>query len=194
MLKKFTTFEIVIMALTAAVGIAIKPLISYLAHLITGPLLIPGGTLAGGFYMSFVIIGAAIVGKPYTATIICIVQAIIVMISGLYGSHGIASIITYIIPGIFMDMSFALLKSRADKQISCFFAGISGNISGTFLVNSVFFRLPLIPLVLSLLLSALSGAIGGLLTWKVVEKIAKENLISESILCKNYSTSDKTDE
>ncbi len=185
MLKKFTTFEIVIMALMAAIGIAVKPFISYLAHIITGPLFIPAGALAGGFYMAFVIIGAAIVGKPFTATLVCVVQAIIVVVTGMYGSHGVASVLTYIVPGIIMDISFRLVKSYGDTMVSCFVAGMFANICGTFLVNFVFFRLPMIPLILSILLAGFSGGLGGLLSWKVIKSIAKNNLIKESLLCRN---------
>lgn len=184
MLKKFTSFEIVIMALIAGIGIAVKPFISYLAHIISGPLFIPAGALAGGFYMAFVIIGAAIVGKPFTATIVCIVQAIIVVVTGIYGSHGIASVLTYVLPGLIIDICFKLFKSYGSNMLSCFVAGMLANMCGTFLVNFVFFRLPVVPLILSILLSLFSGGLGGLLSWKVIKSIAKNNLIPESLLCR----------
>lgn len=63
LLKSFSIFEIVVIALMATIGIAIKPLISPLIHIITGPLYIPGGAVAGGFYMMWLILGAGLIGK-----------------------------------------------------------------------------------------------------------------------------------
>ena len=40
----FSTFDLVLIAVLAALGIATKPIIVPLAHLITGPLFIPGGS------------------------------------------------------------------------------------------------------------------------------------------------------
>ncbi|GAG99538.1 unnamed protein product, partial [marine sediment metagenome] len=50
-LQRFSLFDLVIIAMVAALGIATKPVITPLVHIITGPLFIPGGAIAGGFYM-----------------------------------------------------------------------------------------------------------------------------------------------
>jgi len=63
LLKQFTVYELIIIALTASLGIASKPIIVPLIHLITGPLFIPGGAVAGGFYMMWIVLGATLVGK-----------------------------------------------------------------------------------------------------------------------------------
>ena len=47
LINKFSTFELVLIALSAALGIAVKPVIVPLVHIITGPLYIPGGAAAG---------------------------------------------------------------------------------------------------------------------------------------------------
>ncbi|HHX74678.1 MAG TPA: hypothetical protein GX699_07225, partial [Firmicutes bacterium] len=49
LLSRFSTFELVLLALMACLGIATKPIIVPLTHIITGPLFIPGGVIAGGF-------------------------------------------------------------------------------------------------------------------------------------------------
>ena len=45
------------------------------------------------------------------------------------------------------------------------------NVLGSFGVNFVFFRLPLIPLLLTLSLSALSGGLGGLLAYAIANQV-----------------------
>ena len=72
------------MAMIASMGIAVKVIIVPLAHIITGPLFIPGGVVAGGFYMGFLVLGAAIIQKPGTATMIALIQAAVVTITGFW--------------------------------------------------------------------------------------------------------------
>ncbi|OWZ83883.1 hypothetical protein CDO51_06250 [Natranaerobius trueperi] len=159
----------------ACLGIAIKPVIVPLAHIITGPLFIPGGVVAGGFYMMWLVMGAGLVGKLGTATLIAIVQAIVIMAIGFFGTHGFMSVFTYILPGLFVDLVFLISRHRGCCVGCCFVAGIAANISGTFLVNIVFFRLPIIPLLLSLSAAALSGGLGGIISNAVVKQF-KEKL------------------
>ena len=42
--------EMALIAVMAALGIAVKPVVVPVAHLIAGPLMIPSGALAGGIY------------------------------------------------------------------------------------------------------------------------------------------------
>lgn len=56
MKSPFTLVDHMITAVLAAAGIAIKTVIVPLAQMITGPLLIPGGVVAGGFYMLFLVL------------------------------------------------------------------------------------------------------------------------------------------
>ena len=91
---KFTVFDLVLIALVAALGIATKPVIVPLVHIITGPLFIPGGAVAGGFYMMWIVVGAGITGKRGTASLIALVQAIMVIAIGVFGTHGLMSLVT----------------------------------------------------------------------------------------------------
>ena len=174
-LLRFNLFDLVIMALMASLGIAIKPLVVPLAHIITGPLYIPGGVVAGGFYMMWMVVGSGLVGKRGAATLIALVQALIVISLGIFGTHGMMSIFTYVLPGIAVDLILILIRHRACCPGCCFIAGAVANISGSFLVNLVFFRLPLVPLVLSLSTAALSGGVGGLIAHSVIKRGARLN-------------------
>lgn len=175
-IASFSMFDLVIIALMAAIGIAIKPIVVPLAHIITGPLYIPGGVIAGGFYMLWIVLGAGLVGKPGAATLIALVQAIMVLTMGIFGTHGAMSFFTYTLPGLAVDAIFLLSGHRGCCKGCCFAAGIAANISGTFLVNVVFFRLPMIPLLLSLSAAAFSGGIGGLIASSVIIHFKKWHL------------------
>jgi len=175
-LSRFSMFDLVVIAMMASLGVAIKPVVVPLAHIITGPLYIPGGVIAGGFYMMWIVLGAGLVGKLGTATLISIVQAIMVISIGVFGTHGIMSLMTYIFPGLAVDLVLLVSRHRGYCLGCCFVSGIAANISGTFLVNLVFFRLPLIPLVLSLSSAALSGGLGGIIAYSVIKQFKKFNI------------------
>lgn len=176
---RFSTFNLIIIAMMAALGIATKPVIVPLAHIITGPLYIPGGAVAGGFYMMWIVLGAAIVNKRGAGTIIALVQAIMVMALGVFGTHGIMSLVTYVIPGIAVDLVFLIFNYRKYRLLSLFMAGALANISGTYLSNIVFFRLPLIPLILSLSAGTLSGGLGGLIAYNIDKGLKKYGIYDE---------------
>jgi len=169
-LDRFSIFDLIVIALMACLGIATKPLVVPLAHIITGPLFIPGGSIAGGFYMMWIVLGAGLVGKLGTATLVAVVQAVVVMAMGMLGSHGIMTVFTYILPGLSVDLVLAVSRHRGCCSGCCFAAGVAANTSGAMLVNLVFFRLPLIPLVLTLSAAALSGGLGGLIAHSVLRR------------------------
>lgn len=171
LLQRYTTFDLMLIALMAALGLAAKPLVVPLAHLLTGPLFIPGGAVAGGFYMLWLVLSGSLVQKRGAATLTALVQGIIVLVSGLFGSHGVASLFTYALPGLAVDLLWLALRSRGEQKLACFLAGIAANLSGTFLSNLVFFRLPFLPLLLSLTAAALSGGLGGLIAWQISDKV-----------------------
>lgn len=177
-LKRFSMFDLVIIALTSALGIAIKPIIVPLVHIITGPLYIPGGAAAGGFYMLWIVLGIGITKKKGTGTLIGLIQALLVIISGVYGTHGAISIITYSIPGVITDIAATLLKDKAFTPTGFFILGFTANITGTLLSSLVFFRLPLIPMLLTLSVASLSGGLGGLIASRIMKELNKTNIIN----------------
>ncbi|KUK63854.1 MAG: hypothetical protein XD84_1889 [Desulfotomaculum sp. 46_80] len=52
-------------------------------------------------------------------------------------------------------------------------AGMLSNITGTMMVNFVYYRFPIIPLIFSLSVASLSGGLGGLVAFKIAQKIWK---------------------
>ncbi|MEN6462695.1 MAG: ECF transporter S component [Syntrophomonas sp.] len=175
-LAKFSAYDLVVMAMMAALGVAVKPIVVSLVHIITGPLFIPGGSLAGGFYMMWIVLGAGLVKKRGTATLIGMVQSIIVIATGVYGTHGIISLLTYTLPGLTVDLVLWLTQLEPEEKLAMFLGGMGANLCGVILSNVVFFRLPLVPLLLTISAGALSGALGGLLAWLVAARFIKLNI------------------
>lgn len=175
--RKFSVYDLVIMAIMAAIGIAIKPVVVPLAHIVAGPLMIPSGAFAGGLYMMWLVIGYGIVKKPGTATTIAIVQAIIVMITGVVGSHGVMSLFTYTLPGVAMDLALLLTGHRVCCRGCSVMAGAVANATGTACVNVVFFQAPGVYLILILSVALLSGGIGGLAAWELLKVMNKYHMI-----------------
>ncbi len=174
----FKLSDYVIMAMLASIGIAIKGIIVPLAHIITGPLFIPGGVLAGGFYMMFLVLATALTGKLGAAFTVSLVQAVLVTITGSLGSHGAASLFTYTISGIAVDLWFLLSRHRGCCAGCCFVAGVAANMAGSFGVNLAVFNLPFVPMMLSLCVAALSGGLGGLVANAVARNIEQLGILT----------------
>ena len=176
--QKFTLYELVIMAVMAALDIATTQIVAPLAHIVCGPFAIPSGALAGGFYMMWIIIGYGIVRKPGTALIISIIQALLVIFTGVVGSHGIMSLFTYICPGLAVELVLIITRHRCCCAGCCALAGIAANMTGTACVNIVFFRAPGVYLILVLAMAALSGLAGGITGWQLIKIFSKTPLMS----------------
>ncbi len=164
MLKKISTLDAVLVVLMAATGLAIKPVIGPLFKIIGSAFLLPTGSLAGIIYMLFPMLALLIVRQIGTATLTGLIQGIIVMMIGIYGSHGILSLMTYVVPGFFIDLGFLLLLKYPKKWL-LFFPTALGNLCGSLLVGWLLLRLPQIPLLISLVLGFIVGGISGYLSW-----------------------------
>jgi hypothetical protein len=179
-LKRFSIYDLIIIAVMATVGIVIKPVVSSAVHIISAPLMIPGGSLAGGLYMMWIVLGFAITGKAGSATLIGLVQAILVILTGVPGSHGVMSLVSYTAPGLVIDILMFLLISvggREFDQLCAFLAGIAANLTGTYIVNILFFHLPALFLTLTLLAAALSGGVGGVIAYRLYAVVKKYRLV-----------------
>ena len=178
--RSFNLVDYVTIAAVAALGIAVKAIITPLAQIITGPLFIPGGAIAGGFYMLFLVLGYAIIKKPGTAFLIALIQALVVFIAPTPASHGIASFITYLAPGVALELLYFIMQRTSWSLLGCFLGGMLANVTGSFAVNMVIFRLPLIPLLLSLSSAALSGALGGWIAYSVLARLEKLKIVTKA--------------
>lgn len=176
LLCSFSVFNLTIIAIVSALGVATKPIVVPLVHIVTGPLFIPGGAIAGGFYMMWIVIGVGLVKKFGTGTLIGIVQAILVVATGAMGSHGIMSIVSYTLPGICVDIVFLFAKNKNYNVLHYVFGCMFANVIGTFISNMMFFRLPNLAVTLMLSSAALSGAVGGVIAYSIIKSLEKMNI------------------
>jgi hypothetical protein len=176
-LKKFSTTDLVVITMMAALGIAIKPVITPLVQILTGPLLIPGGTVAGGFYMLWLVLGYGLTGnKPGTALLIGLVQGIIVILQP-FANHGAFSIISYAAPGLATELVYLFLKGPVSPA-AAFAGGVAANLTGSFLVLLVvmrvnILRLPAVPFLLMFLTAVLAGGLGGVVAYGLLTRLRK---------------------
>lgn len=175
-LQRFTVYDLLLIAVMATLGIVLKPVIVPIVHLVSAPLMIPSGALAGGLYMLWLVVGFGLVGKYGTGTLIGLIQALVIMFTGIIGSHGIMTLASYTLPGIVMDLGLLLIGHRVCCRSCAFMAGLLANITGTFVVNFIFFHLPGVFLMLTLAAAALSGGLGGLLAWQLLLLLDKYHL------------------
>ncbi|MHA1166905.1 MAG: ECF transporter S component [Candidatus Hodarchaeales archaeon] len=175
-LSLFSTEDLITIALLAALGLGTKQVVGPVLKAIVAVFLIPGGAIAGAFYMMWLVLSRNAVDKPFSATLTGLVQGITILFLP-YGSHGIMSLITYTAPGLSIDIVFysiALLIRVTRWNITAlteneYLNGIYGgtaNLTGTFLTAEVFDMfngLDLIFPALYLLLAFASGFFGGLL-------------------------------
>lgn len=175
-LSSFSIYNLIIIALFAALGVATKPIVTSLVHVITGPLFIPGGAIAGGFYMFWLVLGAGIVKKNGTATLIGLVQGILVIATGIMGNHGIMSLISYTLPGLAVDVVFLFSKDKDYNLLHYVIGCMAANVTGTLISNALFFRLPFVTVVLIASSAALSGAIGGIIAASIMKSLEKMNI------------------
>lgn len=176
LLSSFSVFNLTIIAVISALGVATKPIVVPLVHVVTGPLFIPGGAIAGGFYMLWIVIGMGLVKKFGTGTLIGIVQSILVIATGTMGNHGIMSIISYTLPGIAVDLVFLFSKNKNYNVLHYVFGCMAANVTGTLISNIMFFRLPYITVIFIISSAALSGAIGGLIANSIIKGLEKINI------------------
>ncbi|MDZ7330621.1 MAG: ECF transporter S component [candidate division KSB1 bacterium] len=163
MLNKISTLDAVFIALMAACGLALKPIIGPLFKLIGSAFLIPSGSLAGAVYMIWPSLAILIVRHIGAATLVGIIQGIIVLVTGIYGSHGILSLLTYTVPGIVIDLVYWLIRGFRYRWLM-FLPAAFGNAAGSAIVGIILMHIPLLPLILGLIPAFIFGGIGGLLS------------------------------
>lgn len=172
MLQKITTLDAVFITLMAACGLALKPIVGPIGKIIGTIFFIPGGSFSGAVYMIWPMLAVLVVQTAGAALLVGLIEGVIVMITGIYGSHGVLSFVTYLMPCLMIDMGYFLLKNVNDK-LAVFIPPALGNTTGALLVGYFFLHLPNIPLLISLIPAFIFGAIGGYFSIKLYQLLIK---------------------
>ncbi len=170
MLKHFSSRDLIVIALLAALGIAIKPLVSPTVKLVSAPLMLPGGSLAGGLYMMWLVLAVVMVPRPGSGLLFGFVQALVTFILGWFGNHGVLSLISYTLPGLLADIVL-ILPIKRDSIYTMALIGSLANLCGSLIMSLVIFRMPLIPLLVSSATALVSGILGGIFAYLIYKRI-----------------------
>lgn len=176
MLKRFSVADLVIIASIAALGIAVKPIVGPISKFISTPLGIPGGSLAGGFYMMWLVLAITIVNKRFTGSLFGFLQAIMVLMVGMAGKQGMFSLISYTVPGIVADLLFMLLRHRT-KLLTHLLLSVAANLAGALSTALFFFKLPPLMLCVTISLGIASGVMGGYLAYGTNQALWQARII-----------------
>ncbi|MBN2414350.1 ECF transporter S component [bacterium] len=162
MLKRYTTLEAAFIVLMAACGIALKPVVGPMARLIGSALFIPAGAIAGGIYMLWPLLALLVCRRFGTALLTGIIEGTVILVTGLYGSHGFLSLAIYVLPCLMIDAVYLLVR-RSGRGWALFFPPAAGNVTGSLLVGIWIMRIPAVPLLASLVPAFFFGGLGGIL-------------------------------
>jgi ABC-type thiamin/hydroxymethylpyrimidine transport system permease subunit len=169
---KIATKDLVLIALFASLGIATKNVVHPLVAVITEPLYIPAGAVAGGVYMMWPVLAFGFVRKVGAASMTSLTQAFISLVMP-FGNFGLLSFVIYLAPGLAIDAVFLLSRHKACCAPCCMIATAIANAVGTVLVGALVLVLPMVVLSFLAVTAAISGSIGGFIANMLLVRIGK---------------------
>jgi energy-coupling factor transport system substrate-specific component len=169
---KIATTDLVLMALFASLGLATKNIVHPLVAVITEPLYIPAGAVAGGVYMMWPVLAFGFVRKVGAASMTSLTQAFISLLLP-FGNFGLLSFVIYLAPGLAIDAFFLLSRHKACCAVCCMGASAIANVVGTILVGTLVLVLPTVVLSFLAVVAAISGCIGGFIANMLLVRIGK---------------------
>lgn len=166
---RFILRDIILISLLAAMGIATKQIVAPIIMVVTSPLYIPAGTLAGGVYMMWPVIARGLVRKPGAALLCSFIQSIVVFLSA-FGLHGAATFPVYLAPGLAIELVFLVRWNRSPSLILSVLAGLGANVAGSFMVATIMMGIHDYVLILVLAAASISGIIGGVMAFGIIRE------------------------
>lgn len=162
---RWTTRELVFLALIAVFSMVTKPYVKSVVKVITQPLGIPGGVAAGTIYMFWVVLAGYMVSRPGSVFLFCLLQGILAMIMGLTGALGALIIVSYSLPGIAVEVLYLVLgifrRDCRHAPVPCIAAGAVANVAGSVSNAILMFGMGGSLLLIISSVSALTGGLGG---------------------------------
>ena len=157
--KRFSVFDMVVIAMLASLGIATKPIVAPVMNAASSLFMLPGGALQSGIFMFWLITARIVTGKTGAATLAALVQGLMVMLVGIMGNHGLLSIITYSMPGLAIDLVYLL--PRLSPRMLAMLAGLASCVTAFTIRAELMVHMPLWMLLAGCGVSAVSGLLGG---------------------------------
>lgn len=176
----FTTRDLLIMAVLAALGGVASTYINALGDAVEAILGFPGATQwAAGLHVIWIVLAIAITGKPGTGIIIGSLKGAVELMSG--NTHGVIILLVDLVAGILVDFGFLLFKNKK-SLLPYWVAG--GLASGSnVLVFQIFATLPENIVAASAILilfwvAAISGMVfSGLVSYLVFNALVKAGVV-----------------
>ena len=160
MFKNLSTLEIIFIALMGAMGIAMKSIVGPVIKSVAAFFFLPTGAVAGMVYMIWPMLALLVTRRLGTATLVGLIEAFLVMATGLYGSHGILSLVTYILPCLCIDIGF-IPYHLTGRRIFLLLPAALGNMCGTLLVGRIIMHLQWSPLLIGSSFAFIFGSTAG---------------------------------
>lgn len=161
----------IFLALCCDLGLFAKRMVNPFANLITDALHIPGG-IGTGFSLMFLTVAAALTHGRFCGAAMGTVQSALALGLGMVGSMGALSPVGYIVPGLVIDLVFAVTEhlplSREERIV---LANTIASPSAALAANCIVFHLSGVVLLLYLGVAATSGACCGLLGAKLTSRL-----------------------
>jgi len=163
--KGFTLKDLIYISLLATIATVSKVPIRTLSIFLSGTVGLPGGVVGGVYYMFWIVAVVGIVRKKGTATLFCIVQIFVTLVTS---SMPIIKLITYIPPGIAIDLFLLIRRRESFSKGTMMILGALANCAGAATQALFIMGLPIIPTLVSVGTAAISGAVGGYLAFVIV--------------------------
>ncbi|MBK5112012.1 MAG: ECF transporter S component [Candidatus Heimdallarchaeota archaeon] len=170
-MKRYSTSDLIIIAIMAAIGLGTKQIVRPLVSLVSVPLGIPGGAIVGGFYMLWLVLTKRLAPKTGSGFLFGLTQALVVMILP-FGSHGIFTLITYTLPGLAVDLVDLSFQSKNNTVLCSLIEGAVANFVGSLSVLILIFRLEWRLTLFISLIALLTGNIGGIIAHYIAKQIS----------------------
>lgn len=170
-MKNIRVRDLILLAFFADTGFVSKRLIAPFANVLTDFLRVPGG-IGTAFSLMFLTVGACLIRRKGSATLMSLVQCILAMSLGMTGAMGMLSPAGYIMPGIAIDLILPLCQRfNAAPAAAMTCANAAGSLTAALTANFIVFNLSGAVLALYLLIALISGGVCGLLAAVIFRRI-----------------------
>jgi hypothetical protein len=160
----------IFIALMGALGIALKPVVGPVVKSIAAFFVLPAGVIAGTVYMIWPMLALLVTHRRGTAVLVGLIEAFLVTFIGIYGSHGILSLVTYILPCLCIDIGFIPFQ-KTGKRTFLLLPPALGNLCGALLVGRIIMHLQWSLLLPGLFFALFFGSIAGPIAYALYRRI-----------------------